>query len=448
MRVFVIYIALMICAAGLPAETIHLDRSKVTALALQQNESYKSALLEKDRVSGQYIEARAGAFPRLTFNGSYLYNIDLQTSIFTVTDSAGRSSTTQIRFGSPNNYSVGLSLYQPLYVAGKVGAALKIAGYGKKYTQASIDAARHNIMTEADKAYLDAVAAKQSESIFREAEDLADSNLAVVKKLYDQGQASEYDMLRAQVQAANTRPNRIAAENNTRLALDYLRNVLALPPETEITLDTVIEQIDVPKLNLDSLVTEALNNRPELQQSEQMVNIRDKMVSIAYGGYKPTLGINSQVQWYSYTDKFSKVSLSDKTWFRSWNVSLNLTWPIFTGFETTGQVRQAKVDYQQSKLSESQLNRQIRLEVRDALGRVNEAKERVDALGETVDQAQRGLEIAQVRFENGVGIQLELLDAQVALTTARVNRIAALHDLAAAVSNLRKAVGREWAPQW
>ncbi len=448
MRVLIVYMVLLLCTAGVSAETIHLDRSKVADMALQRNESYQSTLLEKDRVSGQYIAARAGALPQLTFNGQYLYNIDLQTSIFTITDSAGKSTSTEIRFGTPNNFSVGFSLYQPLYAAGKVGAALKIANYGKKYTQATIDAARHNIMTEADRAYLDAVAARQSESVYREAEDLADSNLAVVKKLYDQGQASEYDLLRAQVQAANARPNRIASENNTRLALDYLRNVLAIAPETEITLDTVIKQVDVPELGLDSLVTEALQNRPELQQSEQMVNIRDKMVSIAYAGYKPSLGINSQVQWYSYTDEFNQISLSEKSWFRSWNVSLNLTWPIFTGFETKGQIRQAKVDYQQSKLSESQLNRQVRLEVRDALGKVREAKERVDALGETVDQAQRGLEIARVRFENGVGIQLELLDAQVALTMARVNRIAALHDLAAAVSNLRKAVGREWAPEW
>jgi len=448
MRVFIINLALVLCATGVWAETIHLDRARVADMALQRNESYQSTLLEKDRVQGQYIEARAGAFPRLTFNSQYLYNIDLQTSIFTVTDSAGKSSSTEIRFGTPNNFMFGFSLYQPLYAAGKVGAAIKIANYGRKYTQASIDAARHNIMTEADKAYLDAVAARQSELVFREAEDLADSNLAVVNKLYEQGQASEYDLLRAQVQAANTRPSRIAAENNTRLALDNLRNLLAISPETEISLDTVITQVDVPAFRLDSLITEALQNRPELLQSEQLVNIRDKMVSIAHSGYKPSLGINSQVQWYSYTDEFNQVSLSDKSWFRSWNVSLNLSWPLFTGFETMGQVRQAKVDYQQSRLSESQLNRQVRLEVRDALGKVREAKERVDALGETVSQAQRGLDIARVRYENGVGIQLELLDAQVALTTARVNRIAALHDLAVAVSNLRKAVGREWAPEW
>jgi outer membrane protein TolC len=230
--------------------------------------------------------------------------------------------------------------------------------------------------------------------------------------------------------------------------MDYLRNVLALPPETELKLDTAIERVEVPELELDNLVNEALDARPEIQQSDQMVKIRDKMVSIASSGYRPSLGINSQVQWYTYRDQFSKISLDTDTWFRSWNVSLVLDWPIFTGFETTGKVRQAKVDYTQSRLARSQLARQIRLEVRDALGRVRESQQRVQAIGETVEQALRGVDIAQVRYQNGVGIQLELLDAQVALTTARVNRIAALHDLAVAISDLRRAVGREWAPEW
>jgi len=448
MRIFSIFLALWLCATLASAEVLTLDREKVVQLALAQNEAYQSALLEKDRISGQYIEARAGAFPRLTFEGSYLRNIDLQTSVFTMTDSAGNANVMKIRFGTPHNYALGLNLYQPLYAAGRVGAAIQIAKFGRMYTDAAITTARQNIAAEADRAYLDAVAARQAELAYREAERLADSNLAVVQKLYAQGQVSEFDFLRAQVQAANTRPSRIAAVDHTRLAADYLRNVLALAPETELVMDTAIEEMAISEVELEPLVAEAMANRPELGQGDQMVKIREKLVSIASSGYRPSLGINSQVQWTSFQDEFKKTTVSKNSWFRSWNVALVLNWPIFSGFETLGKVRQAKVDYTQSKLAQSQLTRRVRLEVQDAIGKVREAKERVDAIGEAVDQAQRGVDIARVRFQNGVGIQLELLDAQVALTTARVNRIAALHDLAVSVSELRRAVGREWAPKW
>ena len=448
MRIFAVVAALLVLASLASAEAIELDRRQAVEMALEQNEAYQSALLEKDRIRGQYIEARSGALPRLTLDGSYLRNIDLQTSFLTMTEDDGTSSKMKLQFGTPHNYSVGLNLYQPLYAAGKVGAALKIAGYGNKLTDAGIIQARHAVANSADQAYLAAVAAREAEEAYREAELLADSNLAVVKQLYDQGQVSEFDYLQAQVRAANSRPNRIAAANRTRLAYDYLRNILALPAETEIKLASTIEKAAMPSLSLEQLTAEALQNRPEMQQSQQMVNINKKLISIASSGYRPNVGINSRIQWDSFQDEFKKVSISGDSWNRSWNVALVLNWPIFNGFETSGKVRQAKVDYSQSRLANTQLVRQVGLEVRDAYGRVEEAGKRVEAIGETVGQAERGVEIAQVRFKNGIGIQLELLDAQVALTTARVNRIAALHDLAVAIGELRRAVGREWDIQW
>jgi len=434
--------------AAVSAETVTLTRESTVRLALERNETYRSTQLEEDRVRGQYLEARAGAFPHLKFQGSYLRNIDLSTSVLSITNDAGVTETSTLTFGTPHNYSFGFTLTQPLYAAGKVGTAIKIAKYGFEYTSQKIRESRNNIATNADKAYLDAIAARDAEHVFREAERLADSNLAVVERLYDQGQVSEYDLLRAQVQAANVKPDRIAAANNARLALDQLRLLLALSPEDDIVLSEAIDEVSVPTLDSDSLIAMALENRPELGQSEQLVKINKKLIDIERGGYKPNVSLSSNVQWESYANRFKATTIDSDSWYRSWNVGLMLTWDIFSGFETTGRVRQAKVDYSQSRLKNSQLERSIRLEVRNALGNVEESKERVLALGETETRAQRGMEIARVRFTSGIGTQLEVLDAQVALTTARVNKITAQHDLAAAISALRRAVGLDWAVQW
>ena len=447
-RLLIYVLLFLIAAVSAHTETLVLTREKTVAIALGQNESFRSALLEKDRIRGQYLEARAGALPRLTFDGSYLRNINPSTNVITMTDSANNSTQFRLAFGTPHTYSFGLTLTQPLYVGGKVGTAIKIARHGFAYTDAGIDAARHDVAIAADRAYLDAIAAVQAEAAYREAENLADSNLVVVQKLYNHGQVSEYDFLRAQVQAANTRPNRIAAANQTRLAMDALKNLLALPLETEVLCDTTIAPVTVPSLSLDTLVGEALRNRPELRQAHQMTEIRKDLITIAKGGYKPTIAAFTNVAWQSLVEKFKQTSIQNDAWQRSWSAGLTLSWPIFSGFEVVGKIRQANVDYSQSQLAESQHTRQVRLEVQDALGKVQESAQRVEALGETVTQAQRGVDIARVRFKSGVGTQLELLDAQVALTTARVNKISALHDLALAVASLRRAVGREWAAQW
>lgn len=447
-RLILLLSVLMIYAPPILSETIALNRETVVQVALEQNETFQAAKLEKDRIKGQYIEARAGAFPRLTFDAGYQRAIDKQVNVITMTDDSGNSTRFQLAFGTPHAYQFGLTLTQPLYVGGKVGTAIKIAKHGFIYTDAVIDAARNDIATAADKAYLDAIAARQAEMAFSEAERLADSNLAVVRKLHEQGQVSEFDLLRAQVQAANTRPGRIAAANQAQLALDYLKNLLAIPPETSIRCDTAVGEVVVGELSLEPLISEALRQRPELRSSSQMVEIRKDLISIAKGGYKPTIGITSTVGWQSLVDRFKLTSVRDENWNRSWTVGIGLSWPIFSGFETIGKIRQAKVDYEQSRLTDVELTRRIRLEVQDAHGKVREAGQRLQALGETVTQANRGVEIAQVRYKSGVGTQLELLDAQVALTTARVNRISAEHDLAVAVSALRRAVGRQWAPKW
>lgn len=436
----------LILAGAVSADTVVLTRQKTVSMAVERNELYQAAQLEKDRVHGQYLEARAGAFPKLMFNAGYNRIIDKQTSVFTITDDKGETTTSHLQFGEPHNYSAGFTLTQPLYAAGKVGAAIKIAKYGFDYADEGIRASRHDVVTTADRAYLDAVAASEAKLVFVEAEQLADSSLAVVEQLYKQGQKSEFEYLQAQVKAANSRPDRIAAENAARLALDNLRVVLALPRETEIQLQESISDPDVPELQLDALISEALENRPELQQSEQLMKINKKLISIEKGGYKPTIALNSTMQWDGFYPQFSKTRISG--WTRSWNVGVSFSMPIFTGFETKGKIQQAKVDYNQSRLQNSTLERQIRFEVRDAVGKVNEAKKRVEALGETVDQAERGYSISQVRYRNGIGTQLEMQDAQVELTKARVNRINALHDLAVSVTELRRAVGREWDNKW
>jgi len=427
------------------AANLYLTRWEAVQLALKQNEGHRTVLLEAERVHGLYLEARAGALPSLTLEGEYLRNLELPTSVIRLEDSAGQSTKLRTSFGTKNDYRMTLRLNQPLYVAGKIGAALKIAGYGKELTAARIEASRRNTAAAADKAYLDAVAAGLAVRVFQAAEALADSNLRVVEALSAQGQVSEYDLLRAQVRAANARPDRISTENRARLAHDRLHDALALPPETVLHLDTVLPVLTVPALALDGLLAEAQAQRPELRQGVLNVDINRKLIDIARGNGKPTLTFSSALQWQGLAEDLTP---SSDEWYRSWNASLNLTWPLFTGFGVAGQVRQAKVDLHQSELAQAQLERQVRLEVQSAVADLEDAGERVQALGETVGQAERGVAIAHVRYQNGMGTQLELQDAEVALTAARVNRINALYDLALATSELRRAVGRPWAPTW
>jgi len=120
-----------------------------------------------------------------------------------------------------------------------------------------------------------------------------------------------------------------------------------------------------------------------------------------------------------------------------------LTVPLFDGGRTIGEVRKAKTDYYQAVLTEEQLKDDIRLEVEQAFDQINQAKRALDLQRETIQQAEEGMRIANLRYQTGVGTQLEILSAQTALTDARTNLARAVYQFRLAKSELKKVTGLE-----
>jgi outer membrane protein TolC len=123
-----------------------------------------------------------------------------------------------------------------------------------------------------------------------------------------------------------------------------------------------------------------------------------------------------------------------------------LSVPIFDSWKTPSRVKQAKIDYSQSVLQEEAIRKAMILDLEQSYGRYIEARENLSAQGNAVELAKRGLSIAGVRFENGVGTQLEVSDARLQLQIAEINRATAFYDLAVSYAKLMRALGRDPEP--
>jgi outer membrane protein len=123
------------------------------------------------------------------------------------------------------------------------------------------------------------------------------------------------------------------------------------------------------------------------------------------------------------------------------NTQLNISIPIFDGRQTSSRVSQAEADYELAQFSESRLNRQVEVDVTEAFLNVQEATDRISAAQEAVALAQRGLEIARVQYGAGMSTQLEVLDAELALTQAQTNHVTAKHDYAVTAAILESVQG-------
>ena len=144
---------------------------------------------------------------------------------------------------------------------------------------------------------------------------------------------------------------------------------------------------------------------------------------------------------YQYQAAQNDLKVSTHDFINSIQVGLQLSMNVFQGFQTDARVEQASIDMRRTQEQVANLELNLRSLAESIVLRLREARRRIEAQEKTVEQAQRGYNIASTRFVNGLGTQLEVNDAQVALTQARVNRIQAYYDYVVARVDLNETLG-------
>ncbi len=413
-----------------PLFAVDLSVSEAVRMSLENNETYLSALQEKEKAEGQVREAWAGALPTLTFDGGYTRNFELQELVF---------GDQRVQIGTRNNYRFGFTIDQTLFGGGRVFNGLKIARLYDQYSRQNLKLARQEVIFGAKEAYFSAILAQDYVAVSEDAVERARENYEVVLSRYQEGLVSEFEKLSAEVELANLFPQLTRAQNNADIALNNLRYYIGYDDLNDIELDfefNIEDTIATP--GLDRSLERAFANRPDYVGQDYLIRAYKSAIGVARSGRMPSLYFNFAMNWEAYVDE----SLPDENdWFRSTSASLNLTFPVFDGLESSGKVKQARADYIQGKLQRQQIEDAIRLQVEEAIGSIATAKRQLTGGLKTISLAREGLRVANLRFKNGVGTQLEILAAREAVTQAETNYIQAIYDYEIAVARYEKAIG-------
>ncbi|MDO8734170.1 MAG: TolC family protein [Elusimicrobiota bacterium] len=271
-------------------------------------------------------------------------------------------------------------------------------------------------------------------SISKEAYEVTAAHLKVIEKFYDEGRSSSYDVSRAKVSRAYAKTNLIRSENCFDLAKQSLINILNIKEkDAEFSGDLEYVPSDI---NLDSLLNEAMNNRPELNQIMLLEDISKSQVKLNAAGNKPNIVVTGYTEWQNTV-------WEEKNWYNSWTAVAVLSMPIFDGFSTFQKTKQAKSNLEQVKLSKEALEEGIKLEVRATYLNYKQAKDSIEANKENVVAARENLTTAQKRFQLGLMSDIEVRDAQFSLTQTETNYIQALYDYNVAIASIEKSVGRQ-----
>jgi outer membrane protein len=371
-------------------------------------------------------EARSGFFPQLSFGSSY-------TRLGSVPEYGFEGMS--FKMGSENNYNLALSLQQPLFTWGQIRNSYDISKYGLSLAREEYRGARQEIKFNVTSLFYRVLLAEELIKVRQGSIARTEDHLKTVQQRYDKGYASEFDVLRVKVELANAKPPLVQAKNLYKLALDNLKNLLAIGPEDSVTLTGSLkfEPIEVDQSQAEEF---AFDNRSELKLIKEQSRIGQKALALAKAGNKPSLfGMAN----YEYKKPYYNLD----EWKTDWNFTLSLSLPLFDGFLTRAKVRGAKSDLMQLDITEKQIRDRIRLQISQAISDLNLARENILSQEENVKQAKESLRIANVQYEKGMLTNLELMDTEFALTVAETNYLQALSDYLIAKAEYEKAIGKD-----
>ncbi len=416
------------------AETLRLTLSDAISLALQNNRDVLISREGVKRALQQVREARSTTMPSLKFETDITRT--LQKPAFFL-DFGG--DVQKIEIGTDNSFISTITAEQLLYSGGQVSTAIAIARSFEASAEELIYHTEKNTAFTVKQQFYKILLNREVLRVTRRNLEQAQAHLDHLTTLYKSGIASEFEMLRASVQVANVLPRVLSAENDIVLQEDLLKNTIGIPLETEIDIKGELKPEFIKESLVEDLERSAYYNRNDYKNLELTRETFAGRVKYECSSLYPQLRFNYNYQLQGQSNTFEFGSQERVT---SQNASINLSFPLFDGFQASARSQQAKIDVSEVDFRLLKLKEAINIQFTEARHNMNNARQRIESLAQTVIQAQKAYDIAQVRYNSGQGTQLELFDAQIALEVAELNTYQSIYDYEISKAQWYNAVGQ------
>ncbi len=412
-------IFLLVPQTGVQAEMVELSLDECVALALKNNPAVKIAEADKEIAFWAVKEAAAGKGFSLTYTHSEKRRKD-------------PPSTLRPYYSFSTTFDNNCALSLPLYSGGRLEGIIAKAKINAQIADQEVSKTRQQIRLAAITAYYNVLQARNMLQVNQESVDSLAAHLNNVELQYEVGTVAKSDVLRSQVELANAQQNLIKAQNTYDLSLANLNNVIGLPLDSKVKVKEALTQ-EPYTLSLEQSVEYALTNRPEFLRAKAAIDSARQDLRIAKSGFLPSLTLSGSIGW---NDRDFPGARNN-----NWSVVLAVSLNVFDNGLTRAKINEAQTDVDRAREQARKTKDAIALEVRQAYLNMKEAEKRIDTSGVAVTKAEEDFKIAQIRYGAGVGTNLDVIDAQVALTQAKTNYVQSLYDYNTSRANLNKAMG-------
>ncbi|WP_293727973.1 TolC family protein [uncultured Phascolarctobacterium sp.] len=423
-------VSLLLCQSAFAGETVELNLQDAMERAFNTNPAITISGYERDSARANYNAARQSRGITISANHS-TQRSGYDDNVVRKTNPDG-FWTGEYYKAIGNTHSNSLTASIPIYTGGKLSGTVKQAKANYLYTVEGVQKAYNDMRSTVTNGYFDMLQAGNMQDLGRESvEQLAD-HLKNVEAQYEVGVVAKVDVLRSQVELANAKQTLIQYENNYQIAEANLNKIVGLPMDTQLKLDNILVYTPYDK-DLEACLNYASEHRPELEQAKQNVEAAKGALRVAISGHMPQVTASASQNWNNTNWPGDENG--------NWDVRLNVNWNLFDTGVTNSRIHGAEADLAKAHETYRDKVDSVNLDVRTNYLSLREAEKRIDATHLAVDQADEDYRIAQLRYMNGVGTNTDVLDAQVALTTAKTNYLQALYDYNTSKTSLETAIG-------
>lgn len=407
-----------------------LDLQQSIAFALENNFAIRQARERIRQQAGVATTVSAAGVPSVSAAGSYQ-----KSDVLAVLSTPGQSV---VFVPSGRFWRINLTATQTVFAGGGVRAAIQSAGLTREAAVLEFQATVNQALLDVRTRFYDVLLAREQIKVQEQNLKLLETQLGYASARARVGTTSEFEHLRAEVAVANAQVPLIRARNDSRLAVEELRRVLGFTtnePESANKVPEFLGSLTLERMavDLEAAFQAAQANRPDLKRLSKLAAAREEDVDVARSRYFPTLSVSAGGELRKGATNSFGDSVKGLRGGAQGRAEITRA--------TSGQVTQARSRVEQANIAASEARLAAEVEVRTAIFAIEQASELALAMQQTVGQAEETVRLATARFEAGAATQLDVMQAQVELTSARTSQLRAFHGHNVAVARLKKAMG-------
>jgi outer membrane protein TolC len=407
-------------------------------LARRNNRELQVSLLELQRARAALREAQADLYPDLGLSAEIARQQSASSQLQSErTAEAEAGVPPELRTPSqdePTSAFTGTAqLTYDLYTSGRRRANINAAEEQVRFQQLDVERLSEQIRLDVTTNYYDLQQADENVRIQQAAVTNAEASLRDAQALERAGVGTRFDVLRAQVNLANSQQNLTRALSQQRITSSQLATRLSIPGSINISAADPVNLAGLWNPTLEESIVLAFQNRPELQQFLAQRNISEQRRRLALSELGPQVSV---IASYNLLDQFDDtISVTD-----GYSLGLRASLNLFDGGAARARAAQERANIRIAETQFAQQRDQTRFDVEQAYSNLQANLENVQTANAALDQAREALRLARLRFQAGVGTQTDVIAAETDLTTAEGNRVVAILDYNRALANLQRAV--------